>query len=87
MGLGLRRICGLHMRLRRLRDVGLGRLILPGNDLWGSIGTGPDENLYPLVLHSYELIYTTRDSMYKDIEDPGAMISPVMYIILPERES
>jgi hypothetical protein len=33
MGLGPRRICGSHMRLLKLRDVGLGRLILPGSDM------------------------------------------------------
>jgi len=70
MGRNLRRICGLLMRLRRLRDVGLGRLILPGNDivrLCGSnVCTEAAVNWHPLMLLSNKFLYPTLDKMYRD---------------------
>ena len=70
MGLDLRRFCGLLMRLRRLRDVGLGRLILPGNDIvrlcFSNVYTEAAVYWHPLMLLSNEFLYPTLDKMYRD---------------------
>ena len=68
MGLGLRRICGLLMRLRKLNGVGLGRLILPGNDMIQPLGCDlgyRGVNLYSLIPLGNMLLSITRDNMYK----------------------
>jgi hypothetical protein len=68
VGLDLRRICGSLMRLRKLRDVGLGRSISPGSDMAQSSGCYlgyRGVNLYPLIPLANMLLQITRASMYK----------------------